>query len=175
MRTCRKCDTEKPESEFYTNGKYRRRSCKTCDNEARRKRPQPNYSNEAMEKRRGYWKRYLLRQKQERKDGVNTEYYIWRDSRSSDRKAGRDNDLTKEFISEQISKCCIYCGETTIRMTLDRIDNDVGHTMSNVVQSCIRCNYVRGNMPYEAFVVVARGMRRARKKGLFGTWTGRCR
>lgn len=60
-------------------------------------------------------------------------------------------------------------------MTLDRIDNDKGHTQDNVVPACIRCNYVRKNMPYEAWIVVAEGMRKAREAGLFEGWSGRVR
>jgi len=60
-------------------------------------------------------------------------------------------------------------------MTLDRIDNDKGHTQDNVVPACIRCNYARRSMPYEAWLVVAKGMREAREQGLFGDWTGRVR
>jgi hypothetical protein len=60
-------------------------------------------------------------------------------------------------------------------MTLDRIDNDKGHTEDNVVPACIRCNYTRRSMPYEAWLVVAKGMREARERGLFGEWTGRAR
>lgn len=100
---------------------------------------------------------------------------IWQDTRRSDKKAGLTNDLTKEFIATLIQKGCFYCGETQIRMTLDRIDNNQGHLMSNVVSACIRCNYARRAMPYEAWLLVAKGMREAREAGLFGDWTGRCR
>jgi len=55
-------------------------------------------------------------------------------------------------------------------MTLDRKDNDVGHVKDNVVPACVRCNYTRGDMPFDAWLVVAAGMRQAREKGLFGDW-----
>lgn len=101
--------------------------------------------------------------------------YILQDSRSCDKKKGHENDLTKEYIEAEIAKGCTYCGEERIRITLDRIDNSLGHLENNVLPACIRCNYVRGNMPYEAWLVVASGMERARKQGLFGSWEGRCR
>ncbi len=99
--------------------------------------------------------------------------YIVYDSRKSDKKFGRDNDITKEFVFNTIKNGCSYCGETNIRMTLDRIDNNIGHLQSNVVSACIRCNLARRAMPYEAWLVVAKGMKEARELGLFGSWNGR--
>jgi hypothetical protein len=60
-------------------------------------------------------------------------------------------------------------------MTLDRKDNDRGHTQDNVVPACIRCNYIRRHTPYEAWLCMVPGVRRARKEGFFGDWTGRTR
>ena len=57
-------------------------------------------------------------------------------------------------------------------MSLDRVDNSLGHTKANVIACCIRCNFIRGTMPYEAWRCLIPGVRRAYKLGLFGTWTG---
>ncbi len=69
-----------------------------------------------------------------------------------------------------ISDPCSYCGSTELRMTLDRIDNDLGHLKSNVIACCTNCNYFRRDMPYLAWLKLAPGMREARELGLFGTW-----
>lgn len=97
------------------------------------------------------------------------------DSRKTDKKRQFANDLDLDFVREAIRGGCQYCGEMTIRMTLDRIDNSVGHVKSNVIPACIRCNYVRGAMPYDAWLILAPGMTRARELGLFGSWTARVR
>jgi hypothetical protein len=57
-------------------------------------------------------------------------------------------------------------------MTLDRIDNFIGHVKTNVQPACIRCNYLRRDMPYEAWLIVAEGVRQARKAGAFADWVG---
>jgi hypothetical protein len=93
------------------------------------------------------------------------------DCRKADRRKGRENDLSEEFVEESLSRGCAYCGEADLLMTLDRMDNAIGHTTVNVVAACERCNFVRRDMPYEAWLVVAPAMRRAREAGLFGTWT----
>lgn len=95
---------------------------------------------------------------------------VFRDCRASDKKRGFNNDLDHEFIRILIASGCKYCGETTIRMTLDRIDNSIGHIKTNVLPCCIRCNYIRGSMPFEAWMIMAPAVRQAKEAGLFGTW-----
>lgn len=57
-------------------------------------------------------------------------------------------------------------------MTMDRIDNSLGHLMSNVLPACIRCNYLRRDVPFEAWMVIVPSVKKAVEEGLFGTWTG---
>jgi hypothetical protein len=111
-----------------------------------------------------------LRRRIERR--ANPAQAILADARRADRKRGRECDLDLDFIRAAVGAPCVYCGETEIRMTLDRVDNSLGHAKANVVGACERCNYLRRDMPYEAWLVVALGMRAARERGLFGTWTG---
>src|ERR1700741_3036477 len=95
---------------------------------------------------------------------------ILTDSRQSDRRRDLDNDLTKEFVTSLIANGCLYCGETKSRMTLDRIDNKIGHLQTNVVPACKQCNLIRRDMPYMAWLVVVEGVKKAKRQGLFNTW-----
>jgi len=171
MKRCNGCHKGKDESEFsyrVVNGKrYLRTQCRKCESRKRFVRP---YSKEATGRAQA---RYSEKIRHLRLSNFDTARWILRDSRGSDKKNGRRNDLDAKFVESTIKNGCSYCGETAIRMTLDRIDNEKGHIRNNVVPACIRCNYARRNMPYKAWVVVARGMRKARKNGLFGNWTGR--
>jgi hypothetical protein len=92
--------------------------------------------------------------------------------RTSDRERHLACDLTKSETIELLSRQCSYCGETKLTMSLDRIDNALGHTRANVIPACVRCNFVRKDMPYEAWLTLAPAMRAAREAGLFGDWTG---
>jgi len=158
-RKCKHCHKTKPIGKFRPlrrNSPYRRRICTACYGKV-------------------YWQRHKdklnVQRSQYRKN--NPAQAIYSDTRAVDRKKGRANDLTKEFIAESISKGCSYCGEASIRMSLDRIDNSKGHTVDNVVPACIRCNTIRGSMPYDAWLRIAPAIRKTRKAGLFGSWVGR--
>ena len=168
---CKRCgETDPAKFGFRIVGgrSYPRHLCKSCWTrytlEVR--------STESQKKRND---REQKKHKERRKLGINTARYVFQDSKNSDRKRGLENDLNKSFVAAMLDKPCAYCGDTSIRMTLDRIDNTRGHVQSNVVPSCIRCNYARRTMPYEAWLVVSKGMREAREAGLFGEWTGRAR
>lgn len=55
-------------------------------------------------------------------------------------------------------------------MTVDRIDNNLAHTKSNVKPACVRCNHIRGSMPYQAWIYLVPIVRQAYELGLFGDW-----
>ena len=107
--------------------------------------------------------------------GIDVARFILREAPRSDILRGVICDLTKGQIEALIAGGCRYCGETGLRMTLDRVDNAKGHTADNIVPACIRCNYARRDMPYEAWLCLAEGMKRARELKLFNGWTGRTR
>lgn len=126
-------------------------------------------------KKQAWQKQRNLKFTQMRATGTDVARFILWEARRSDKLRGRVCDLTKEEVESLIAEGCRYCGESQLRMTLDRIDNSKGHTKSNVVPACIRCNYARRDMPYDAWLCLADGMRRARQLGLFQHWTGRTR
>lgn len=96
---------------------------------------------------------------------------ILKDSRASDRRSGLgENDLDEDFIKELVANGCRYSGETQILISLDRIDNSIGHMKHNVNPCCLRCNYIRRNMPYEAWIRFSSTLKEVRAAGLFGTW-----
>ena len=59
-----------------------------------------------------------------------------------DKKKGLLNDVTLEFLRNEIKKGCIYCSDFE-KIGLDRIDNTKGHEMPNVVPCCYICNCAR--------------------------------
>lgn len=164
MVICNKCKKPKSDFEKRSDRDTYRKTCKECRATRRRERTQNNYKCNKT--------RISSYNKDKRK--TNPLRFILEDSRRSDKKKGLENDITKEFLESVIDGYgCKYCGETRIRMTLDRIDNSLGHLQSNVIPACIRCNLARGSMPYMAWLHLVPSMREARELGLFGDWNGK--
>jgi hypothetical protein len=103
---------------------------------------------------------------------ANVAKAVLEDSRRTDKRAGRPNDLDLAFVQEALAHPCRYCGCADLRMTLDRQDNAGGHTRVNVVPACERCSIIRRGMPLEAWLVVSEAVTEAYQRGLFGEWTG---
>ena len=173
---CCRCGEAKPREAYGTrkceNGRqYRLTRCKKCEvkraAEKAIRHPLTTRANRDRHKRISYEKR-----KKERHAGIGVERFIVDDSKNADRKKGRRNDLTVAFVREAIANGCSYCDETELRMTMDRIDNDVGHVQANVIPACVRCNLLRRNMPYRAWMMIVPMIRAARESGAFGDWTG---
>ena len=148
---------------------YRLSRCKLCEVKrvAEKERRNP-VTTKARKKRadaiRG------IRLSQERVDPLKSVKFILIDCRNKDRKKGLSNDMTLEFLHDLVAHGCSYCEETSLRMTADRIDNAIGHTIGNVTAACIRCNLIRGSMPYDAWMLIVPGVREAVRLGLFGDW-----
>lgn len=169
-KTCADCVSELTEVNCYkkSNG-YFRAYCKVCHN---KRAARTDKSNRKLPHRK---LKINEKNRLDRKNPEKLAQIIIRDSKGSDKKFSRENDLTIEFVEGLIGCGCLYCGETELRITLDRIDNSKGHLQGNVVPACIRCNYARGSMPHAAWMCLLKGLTEAREKGLFGDWTGRCR
>lgn len=142
-RLCRGCSLELPDTSFSVT----QRTCDSCV----------------------FTRRAASKKSKRRND---RSYSIYLDSRDYDKRRGLSNDLTKEFIGSLLMMDCTWCGAspTEVKSTLDRLDNSIGHIRKNVVTACVRCNYVRRDMPLEAWKVVAPSMKIARELGLFGEW-----
>jgi hypothetical protein len=162
---CRKCGAELAAdgSNFYARliegVRYYRHLCRPCGN---------RYD---LDHRRGTASLKAKRTRKRKKLRDQGRLVIY-DCRASDKLAGQVCDLDQAFVKDLIVRDCTYCGATReqIRIGLDRIDNTLGHLKTNVVPCCSRCNVVRKNMPHEAWLVVAPGMRAAFQQGLFGNW-----
>lgn len=157
LRHCSRCNSNKPRSSFQTRivsgRRYPRTRCSVCENQMREERRSP-------EARSRLDKRHLERRKVARKLPKNRAKCLLDDSRKSDVKFGRLNNLDLGFIEAMVAKVCSYCrlGSPIVRMTLDRIDNDLGHIKENVVASCLRCNWARNNKPYGEWVAFVKSM-----------------
>lgn len=178
IKICTRCDTPKTIDEFFLSGRgYRKSYCKECDNEARRRYHKEQMKISGPEMRAAGRTRYAARKdflndyyRRRRKDPKHRARFIVTDSRRTDKRLDRKNELTIPIVEALIVGGCHYCGDTAAVMTLDRIDNTIGHVVQNVIPACLRCNYIRRDMPHEAWMALVAAIRKAREAGLFGTW-----
>jgi len=92
----------------------------------------------------------------------------WNSYRQQDKKHGIFHDdffigfetMIKKLVSSKMQ--CYYCTCNCLflyedsyddtQWTLDRIDNNKGHTDNNTVICCLKCNLSRGNIHHDRFI-----------------------
>lgn len=168
---CSKCLIDQPEDDFprrtIDGQRVLRKTCKSCyyGNE---------YKREKLQGKRGTMKQNKQqseRNKTQRANNIRRGYFLLNDCRNSDRKHKRHHDLDREFVDKMLKVGqCSYCEETELKLTLDRIDNELGHVKDNVRLACIRCNDIRSDMPFEAWIILVPSIKQAREQGLFKGW-----
>lgn len=67
-------------------------------------------------------------------------------------KKNLDFDITKEYYDNLVCDNCYYC-ENENDTGLDRVCNNTGYIMSNVVSCCSECNYMKFDMRIDDFIV----------------------
>lgn len=87
-----------------------------------------------------------------------------------DKRDGLEYDLTLDQAKALMSLPCFYCTVPECR-GLDRLDNKFGHTLSNVVPCCGKCNLILGSVPYVAKLEMRESLRNIREKKLIDDWT----
>lgn len=82
-----------------------------------------------------------------------------------DKKRGYDFNIDLNWFKDQVENGhCFYCGDTK-RLGLDRIDNNKGHTMDNVVVCCYDCNVARSNnFSHEEMIILGKTINEIKSK-----------
>lgn len=145
-RVCKKCGVEKKHSDFAKHKQCKfgiTHECRACSLlRAQYKTPEKLSEKSKYDKMR--YENYRKNLKINREN--NPTKFRLSSYKSSDKKFGRECDLTNEFLISILFKPCYYCGHTDSPCNgLDRIDNSVGHKMNNVVTCCSLCNMTRGD------------------------------
>lgn len=60
--------------------------------------------------------------------------------------------LSKDEFKEFWQKRCTYCDSQVKTIGLDRVDNNVGYIIENVVSCCEICNRMKRNLTRESFI-----------------------
>lgn len=76
-------------------------------------------------------------------------YGIYKDSA---RKKGLVFNLSFEEFMQLWQKSCSYCQEEIETIGIDRLDNDIGYTSSNLISCCKVCNYMKRELSFQDFL-----------------------
>lgn len=175
---CNLCGFFEPEVSFElrrVDGKmYKRHACRECIRKYKKQYSTANCPSNSPEEKRKRSARDAAIESYKRGIKQYTSLFVFQSSNSADKKLKRENNLTLDFVKELLGPHeCMYCGDTEVKVTLDRIDNTLGHLKTNVNPACVRCNGIRGNMPYEAWMELVPKIREIREKGMLDGWIGR--
>ena len=61
-------------------------------------------------------------------------------------------DITFEQFKSFWKEPCTYCGTEIKTIGLDRVDNNIGYVMSNIVPCCKWCNYMKRTYTVEELI-----------------------
>lgn len=86
------------------------------------------------------------------------------------RYGGNENSVDSKTACEMMSQPCYYCGLEPSG-GLDRIDNSKGHEINNVRPCCEKCNFLLGDIPDAAKVIMIPSLTTIRERGLLTQWT----
>jgi hypothetical protein len=181
LEICSRCELLKDISKFHKSNSHTnglRPECKDCwkksylENRIKilaKRSEYRKYNKEIIRasKRRYYVNsRYKIRLKAKENYKINRESIlaknmIWR--KNSDRgqflsiRRGailRDMQfaITFESALEFKNKPCFYCGENVPRIGIDRVNNDIGYVVGNLVTCCTICNRMKTNYSVNNFI-----------------------
>lgn len=139
--------------------------CIVCEKERAKKKYEKN-------PRKGRYKMLTTEQKKHRlviaKNYRKTNYgralYMLKSYIAIDLKKSRVCDITIDFLINSIfNKPCVYCGDT-FNVGCDRINNDIGHIMENVVPCCKDCNTGRmNNFTHEEMLFIGKSIAKVKE------------
>lgn len=61
-------------------------------------------------------------------------------------------DLSELEFNSFKNQSCYYCGQKLDRVRLDRVNNEIGYVIHNVVSCCANCNNFKSSLTQEDFL-----------------------
>lgn len=137
---CRVCNETKEKKCFTNRGNKITNTCTDCSNE----RATKDYCDHGVRNHDCY----------ECVDIIHRRILMMLKTKSTDKKKGRNNDLTYDYVKYLIKECndlCAYCGcelqhkskKYDNYSSIERINEELGHIESNCIITCLDCNINR--------------------------------
>lgn len=140
-KVCSKCKIPKNIKEFNKNRSKNdglNSYCKLCHRQFVK-----NY-DKTNEKRKKY------KAKKQRDYSKNPEYKFKKTIKDSIRRKRKFNLTFEEYMTFW-QKPCSYCNNQIDTIGLDRVDNNKGYQLDNIVSCCSNCNYGKNNKTKEEY------------------------
>lgn len=135
-RICNRCGEPKAMKDFGISGRGSYTfECKACI----RKRMQADYAAERAEGSYWYWEKRVAR------------------VRITDEKKGLVCDLDADYVMSMFVKQggkCAYTGNKCDTLSIERIDNNLGHVKGNIILVDVRLNVMRGACGQDEFLLL---------------------
>lgn len=142
VKNCSQCGQT-----FKPTGSYQK-FCLNCKNESR-KISHRKWRKENPKKTQAQRKRYYIKYKNNPR---NPRYYFAQYQHSA-KKRNIFWELTFEQFMIFWQKPCFYCKANIISIGIDRVDNDKGYEIDNLVPCCYLCNRMKMDLPQIDFIV----------------------
>lgn len=150
-KICKVCKVEKSCDSFHKmkKGLYGvRSSCKDC-----RKIEKQDYLSREYVKQKN--KLYYQDHKNEIRERTNKHRWTlngqYHEYKKSAKKRNLDFELTQSDCEQFYNKCCYYCGELYTGLGMDRVDNNIGYKLGNILSCCYTCNLMKRTLSVSNF------------------------
>lgn len=157
-RTCQTCQQDKPASAYYS----RQKSCKGCvivrarnwvkANPERRKANMDARHEHDLERKRAYRRENRDRIKAQWRERMSTPDGRWWAYKAGARTREITFTLTLDEFKMFWQKPCWYCGDDIKTIGLDRVNNEQGYVMGNVLPCCEPCNRAKLNATKDEYI-----------------------
>lgn len=146
-RICSKCEILLPLEEFTRDSSKSsgfRPRCKSCI-----KKDYDSKKEHYVNKRR----EYVKNNKEKLREQQLSLPWRYRDYTYSAKSRNIEFDLTMDEFSKSKGKPCFYCGDILNDYKWDRVNNDLGYSVGNVVPCCTSCNMMKMTLLKDQFIM----------------------
>lgn len=157
VRTCKTCGSIKALG-FFPKDRFVCQSCKYRKEKAK-------WSNDSVKinSKKEYMSEYYK---------INNHVNKIRSYRTQDKKHGRETISVTEGRKLLENGICYYCSNDNLReLGFDRIDNNKGHSIDNILVCCEKCNNILGDLPQQAKEIMKQSLAQIHKEGVLKSWT----
>jgi len=130
--------------------------------EANRKPRNRNWSKERENRKINNLKKFKISQKKKQKQNRENKHSSFLNYRNKAKKFNRTFEIPENIFNLLLETKCFYCGiepgyknqnnKDNYFSSIDRVNNNIGYIINNVVPSCHKCNMIKKDYDYNIFI-----------------------